>query len=62
MNHKLIEQIKNNNRAISLIRVSDTHFEVVNKKSIDWDTMVFNTLVDALRYFNELAEMFEVSE
>jgi hypothetical protein len=59
MNNKLIEHISKNNTAISLVRVDDSHFEVVYKQGTSWTLSTFSKLVDALKHFNELAGMFE---
>lgn len=55
---RLIEQIKNNNKAISLIKVGEV-FEVTTKLGVERKTNIFTTLVDALREFNIRAENFE---
>ena len=54
----IINQIKNNTHCVSLIKL-DKGYEVTYKKSIYWDSYQFTELVDALKKFNELTEVFD---
>ena len=56
---RVIEKIHNNQRSITLMSNSDGLYSVTFRDGIHVEAKYFPTLVDALRYFNELSEMFE---
>lgn len=59
METKIISKIHNNQRSITLMSNSDGIYSVTFRDGVHAEAKSFPTLVDALRYFNELSEMFE---
>ena len=59
METKIMSKIHNNQRSITLMSNSDGIYSVTFRDGTLVEAKYFPTLVDALRYFNELSEMFE---
>ena len=58
MQTKLIEKIRNNTRAITLYSDKDGVYYVSEKNGIVFKTVSFQSLTNALEYFNILSERF----
>lgn len=54
----VLQSIRNNIASISLLRVSDSHYEVTHSINGYFKTKDFSRLESALEYFSKSAELF----
>jgi len=58
MDDKVIERIEKNTKSITLISNTRGIYSVTFKNGTTFKTQEFGTLLEALKYFNDLSEMF----
>lgn len=58
MDDKIIERIEKNTKSITLMSNNRGMYSVTFKNGTIFKTQEFGTLLEAIKYFNDLSEMF----